>query len=141
MKDFPEISALNNIYLQHRVEIEVSRSECLNGKNEYPAVTFKLGGEYFKMYVDDEQDDFRSNYPLLNLCVVLRELEYYNETEDFLLWCTEMFLDPSNSQVLTYYRDLAEIYRGVEAILGKVDSFVSDWDFEMGSGVMHELRK
>jgi len=139
--DRPEISALNNIYINYNVEIQVSRPKCLGDKKDYPSVSLKLGGRTFEMYADDEQDYFTYNYPLLNLCIVLRELEYYIETEDYLVWCTELKLDSTNEQVLAYFRGLATIYREVESIIGKIDSQISDWDFEMGSGAMYALRK
>jgi len=141
MSSYPEIEALNKVYVQYKVEVQVSRLDCLNGSKEYPFVSFTVGGKTFKMFANDENSDFRYNYPLLNLCVVLRELEYYNETKDFLVWCAELYLDPSNNQVLAYYRDLARIYREVEGVIGEISSHVSDWDFEMGSGAMYELRK
>ena len=141
MSTYPEIDALNNIYVTHKVEIRFSTTDFLAGSKEYRAVAFKLGGKTFNFYVEDELDDLRYNYPLLNLCLVLRELEGYAYAQDYLIWCQERYLDPKNERILANYRNLATIYREVEGIMGKIDSQISDWDFEMGSGASWELRK
>lgn len=141
MSEYPEIDALNNMYVKHKVEIRFSTTDFLVESKEYRAVTFKLGGKVFNFYVEDELDDIRYNYPLLNLCLVLRELEGYAYAEDYLIWCQERYLDPKNEAVLANYRNLATVYRDVEEIMGKINSQVSDWDFEMGSGASWKLRK
>jgi len=141
MSTHPEIDALNNIYMKHKVEIRFSPTDFLAGNEEYRAVVFKLGGKVFNFYVEDDLGDIRYNYPLLNLCLVLRELEGYAYAEDYLIWCQERYLDPKNEAILANYRNLAPIYRDIEGILGTIDSQISDWDFEMGSGPSWELRK
>lgn len=141
MSEYPEIDALNNMYVKHNVEIRFSTTDFLVGSKEYRAVTFKLGGKVFNFYVEDELDDIRYNYPLLNLCLVLRELEGYAYAEDYLIWCQERYLDPKNEAVLANYRNLATVYRDVEEVMGEINSQVSDWDFEMGSGPSWKLRK
>lgn len=141
MNKYPEIEALNNIYVKHKVEIRFSTTDFLAGDKTYRAVTFKLDGQVFNFYVEDELDDIRYNYPLLNLCLVLRELEGYEYTQDYLAWCQERYLDPKNEAILANFRNLATIYRDVEKIIGEINSQVSDWDFEMDSGASWELRK
>ncbi|MDT7831066.1 hypothetical protein RQM59_01675 [Flavobacteriaceae bacterium S356] len=141
MSKYREIEALNEIYVKHKVEIRFSTTDFLVDSKEYRAVTFKLGGKTFNFYVEDELDDLRYNYPLLNLCLVLRELEGYAYAQDYLVWCQERYLDPKNENILANYRNLATIYREVEEIMGNIDSQISDWDFEMGSGASWELRK
>ncbi|KAA3611239.1 MAG: hypothetical protein D8M58_14810 [Calditrichaeota bacterium] len=141
MSKFPEIDELNNIFIKHKIEIRFSSSDFLAENEDYRAVEFKVEGKTFNFYVEDENGDIRYNYPLLNLCLVLRELEFYAESDDFLIWCKERYLEPKNEKVLAHFRNLGTIYREVEKILGKIDSQVSDWDFEMGSGPMWDLRK
>jgi len=141
MSKYPEIEALNKLYIKHKVEIHFSTTDFLAGSKEYRAVELSLEGKTFNFYVEDEQGDIEYNYPLLNLCLVLRELEGYDDAIDYLIWCQERYLDPKNEAVLANYRNLATIYREVEKIIGKIDSQVSDWDFEMGSGSSWELRK
>lgn len=141
MSKYPEIEALNKLYVQHKIEIRFSTTDFLAESKEYRAVEFKMGGKTFHLYVEDELDDIRYNYPLLNLCLVLRELEGYALTTDYLIWCQERYLDPKNEAALAHYRNLGSVYREVEKIMGKIHSQVSDWDFEMGSGASWELRK
>ncbi|MDC9723094.1 MAG: hypothetical protein PSN34_10060 [Urechidicola sp.] len=141
MSEYKEIDALNNIYMKYKVEIRFSTTDFLTDNKDYCRVEFKVGGKLFNFYVEDEQDDIRYNYPLLNLCLVLRELEYYIETDDYLIWCNERSLDVKNPDILAHYKNLGTVYREVEYIIGKIDSYISDWDFEMGSGASWELRK
>lgn len=141
MFDYPEIEKLNQIYVRYKVETKTDRSRLLGGSPYYPMVLFKLNGKTFQIYVDDEYDDLRLNYPLLNLCLVLRELEGYDYADDILVWCIERGLDPADPHVLGFYRELGRIYKQVEATLGKVDPFVSDWDFEMNAGAAQALRR
>ena len=141
MSEYKEIDALNNIYIKHKVEIRFSTTDFLIEDKDYRAVEFKAGGKLFNFYVEDEYDDIRYNYPLLNLCLVLRELEYYIDTDDYLIWCNERSLDVKNIDIQAHYKNLGSIYREVENIIGKIDSQISDWDFEMGSGASWELRK
>ena len=141
MSDYPEIKALQNIYINYNVEICFSSTDFLSENKDYRAVEFKLNSKTFNFYVEDELDDIKYNYPLLNLCLVLRELEGYVDAEDYLIWCRERYLDPKNEIILANYKDLATIYSEVEKIIGKISSFISNWDFEMGSGASWELRK
>ena len=141
MFDYPEIERLNQLYVTHKVETKTDRSRLLAGEEYYPMVVFKLAGKTFELYVDDEYDDLKNNYPLLNLCLVLRELEGYAWADDLLVWSMERGLDPGDPQVLNFYRELGRIYTDVAAILGKVESFVSDWDFEMNAGAAQALRR
>jgi len=141
MNIYPEIEALNKIYINHQIEIRFSTTDFLADKNDYRAVEFKVGGKTFHFFVEDEYDDIRYNYPLLNLCLVLRELEYYTESDDYLLWCKEHYFDPNNANILAHFKNLGDVYKGVEKIIGKIGSQISDWDFEMGSGASYDLRK
>lgn len=141
MSKYPEINALNQIYIKHKVEIRFSQTDLLGGTKDYRAVTFKLEERVFNFYVEDEYEDMRYNYPLLNLCLVLRELEGYSEADDYLTWSRDRYLDPKNEEVLAHFKNLAPVYSEVEKIIGKIDSQLSDWDFEMGSGASWELRK
>lgn len=141
MKDYPEIAALNKLYIAHQVKIQFSSTDFLAGNENYRAVTFKLSGKEFNCYVEDEKEDICYNYPLLNLCLVLRELEGYADATDYLEWAKDRYFDPKNEAVRVHFNNLGDIYREVEKIIGKIDSQISDWDFEMESGASWALRK
>jgi len=141
-KIYPEIEALNKIFIQHSVVIKNSQVDFLNDDRSYSKVEITVSGKDFQFYVEDEYDDFRYNYPLLNLCVVLRELEYYQESAtDYSLWCKEHGFDSKNSQISHHFKGLASICKEMGKIIGKIDSKVSDWDFQMSSGAGGVLRK
>lgn len=141
MSKYPEIEALNRICIEHKVEIRFSTTTFLAENKDYRLVNFKLDGTTFEFFVEDENDDVRLNYPLLNLCLVLRELEHFADSPDYLVWSKEHYLDAKNEEVLAHFKNLAVVYGEVEKIIGKIDSQISDWDFEMGSGASWELRK
>ena len=139
--DYPEIVALNEIYARHKVWTKTDRSRVLGGQAYYPLVHVELGGRKFDLFVDDEYDDLKYNYPTLNLCLVLRELEGYDLARDYEIWCQERSLDPADEQIRRNHRHLAEVYAAVKEILGEVDSKVSDFDFEMNARAALRLRK
>lgn len=91
--------------------------------------------------IDNEYKDFALNKPALNLCLFLRELEYYQEEEDILKWCNLKGLTPGMNGVLAYYRGLATIHKNVMEILGTIDSQISDFDFELNAGAAQALRR
>lgn len=141
MSDYPEINALRALYQKHHIEVSFSDTDFLAGSKDYRRTKFVLDGKTFSFYVEDERDDAAFNNPLLNLCLVLRELEGYEDATDYLVWCKERYIDPKEENALANYRDLADIYRDVEKILGEVNSQVSNWDFEMRSGSMWKLNQ
>lgn len=138
---YSEIEALQEIYKKYKVKINVSKTEFLGGDKDYPAVVFSLNDKSFNLFADDEHSDFKFQKPLLSLCVVLRELDYYSYSQDYLLWCKELNFDSGNTQILNYYRSLGSLYRDIENILGKINPNITDWDFEMNAGPAQELRE
>ena len=140
-KDYPEIQALIEIIQKHNVRISVSDDEFLAGNEDYPAVVISLNEKSFKLFADDEYKDLRLNNTLLALCVVLRELEDYEYASDYLVWCKHHAFDEANSQVREYHMSLGSIYKDVEIILGKINSQISDYDFELNAGAARELRE
>lgn len=139
--NYPEIEKLNDLYLKHRFSSELNRSQILDNKSYYSLVRFELSGKNFELFVDDEYDDFRHNNPVLNLCLVLRELEGYECTSDFQTWCQERSIDSTDEEVKESFNHLVQVYREVEKILGTIDSQVSDFDFELNAGAAQSLRK
>ncbi len=139
--DYTEILQLNELWVKHKVMTKTDRTQFLGGLSYYPLVNFELSGQKFALFVDDEYEDLRYNYPLLNFCLVLRELEGYAYTSDYPVWCQERFLDVSDESIKLAFDNLAEVFQGVEKVLGKIDSFVSDYDFELNAGAAQRLRR
>lgn len=137
---YPEIQALHKIHQEYDIEISVSSNDFLAAKQYYPAVVLTVQNQSFRLFVEDEYKDFQKASPLLSLCLVLRELEIYHDSDSYLDWCKECMLEPSNVQVKAYYTSLEAIYKDVRLILGKIDSQISDYDFGLNAGAAQKLR-
>ena len=94
----------------------------------------------FPIYIQDEYDDLTLNNPLLNLCLVLREFEIYHESSDYLNWCNTQGVNTSNETLRQYYMNLGNTYTAIEKLIGKIDSQISDLDFQLNAGAAWELR-
>ena len=114
--------------------------DCLNDKNYYPRAVATFADQSYWLYIDDEYQDFKLPIKELHLCLFLRELEGYAITPDYKEWCHERFLDHELQQVQMAYAQLKEVYTKISMKLGSVDSFVSDFDFELNSGAAQALR-
>ena len=89
--------------------------------------------------MDDEYRDFDEQKPLVCLFLVLRSLEDFAESTDYLNWCNVYHLNASDMKWLTYYRDLPASYAGIEKQIGPINSFISDLDYQLRSGVFYAL--
>ena len=136
-----EIEELNALWVKHKVMVRVDRNTLLSNKAYYPLVEFQISGENFSLFVDDEFSDFRKNYPLLNFCLVLRELDGYKYTSEYEVWCQERSFDSSDETIKEAFKNLKYVTNEVEKILGKIDPIISDWDFEMNTGAAQALRR
>ena len=138
---YPELNKLNEFYLANKFTSKIHRSELLADLSYYPKVNFTLKDEHFYLFVDDEYDDLKTNYPLLVLCLVLRELEGYEYTNDYKIWCHERYLNPEDSEIKECFQHLKKVYIQVKKMVKEINSYVTDFDFEMNSGAAQELRK
>ena len=138
--DYPEIQALRALYQKHPITIRVSETECLAGNSAYPKVELSIGENAFSLYADDEYHDFKIGNPLLSFCIILRELEGYAETEDFLAWCKDNGSDASHPEIRDYHMKLGALYSAIEKILGEIDCQISDYDFALNAGAAQALR-
>ena len=152
-RHYPEIEALNQLWVKHRVMIKITREDHLAGWVDRGCCSPAHGGsadlgkwcaapgKLYKLFIDDEYDDLRYNYPLLNFCLVLRELEGFDLARDPRIWAQERGLDPEHEQVRDYHKYLSIIYPEIEKILVNIHPQVSDWDFEMNAGAAQQLRR
>ncbi len=139
--NYPEIKFLKKIYKEHNITLHVLNNKFLSNNKDFSAIIFSLENKSFCLYIDDEYQDLKIGNPILSLCLALRELENYEDANDYLIWCNNLMLKPENSQVRLYYMSLSNIYIEVENILGRIDSQISNFDFELNSGAAQELRK
>ncbi len=140
-KDYQEIQALNEIYQKHKINIRIIDNKFLSGNNDYRAVELSINKKSLILFVDDEYKDLKVNNPLLILCLILRALEDYKYADDYLVWCKNNAFEAGNSQIREYYMNLGNIYREVGKIIGKIDSQISDYDFELNAGAARKLRE
>ena len=141
MSQYSDIEALENILNQHTITIGFAEEHPNFLATENHWIDFHLDGQSFLLLVDDEYKDFAHQYAPLNLCLVLRELETYEEADDILQWCNFKGLDVANSEVLEYYKGLSQLYLRIEKLLGTIDSHISDFDFSLNAGEAQELRR
>lgn len=141
MSKYQEIINLQSILSKHKIIILPTTKHPNFHSTENIWVEFIVDGYAVVLLVDDEFKDFQLKNPVLNLCLILRELETYAEEEDILKWANFKGLTVSNSEVVAYYKELSEHYRKIEAILGTIDGQISDFDFQLNAGSAQELRK
>ena len=110
-------------------------------KEYYPLVHFELKGTIYPIYVDDEYTDLELDNPLLNLCLVLRALENYLDAEDYLVWCTQHGMDSGDSHAREYHMGLRSRVQNIQKWIDPIDSFISDFDFELNAGAAQYLRR
>lgn len=137
---YPEIAELDQLQQKLNPRIEAVNGQYLE-KEYYPLVEFALKGKSHLIYIDDEYNDLELGNPLLNLCLVLRALENYLDAEDYLVWCTQHGLDASNPRAREYHMGLADEVKQIREWIDPIDSFVSDFDFELNAGAAQELRR
>jgi len=98
-KNYPNIKALKDLFIKHKVSVKISDKIFMAGRKDFPLVVLTLGKQSFKLFVEDVYDDFKYNYPILNFCIVLRELENFKFSNDYLLWCAEHHLNASDLKI------------------------------------------
>ena len=137
---YPAITHLARLQHDHKPKIEAVKGKFLE-KEYYPLVRFRLRGKDHLIYVDDEYNDLEVGNPLLDLCLVLRALENYLDAEDYLVWCNQHGLDAANPDARAYHMGLDEVVKQISKWIDPIDSFVSDFDFELNAGAAQELRR
>ena len=139
MSPYPEIQALQNLLNSHKILIEALKDGAFFASN-HVWVRLQINRQTFTLLVDDEYKDFQISNQALHLCLILRELEMYEEEADVLTWTRAKGLDPGIPEILSYYRELQTIYLSVEKELGRIDAQISDLDFQLNAGAAQALR-
>ncbi|MEO9532005.1 MAG: hypothetical protein ABJG68_07235 [Crocinitomicaceae bacterium] len=131
------IASLEFLVKEHAILIRIIDDSVF--LKHWKLIELQIENESFRFQIDDEYEDLKLEIPALALCVVLRSLEEYKESTDFLDWCKKTGM-PSNNNALEYFRTLAEILVAVENKIEEVNSFISDIEFTLNSGAAQELR-
>ena len=121
--------------------IKWKSSEIIEEQYPLQKATLSIQNQSFSILIQDEYNDLKINNPLLNLCLVLRELEVYKESRDYLDWCNIQNVEANSEELRQYYMRLCKTCQSIEEVIGKIDSQISDLDFQLNSGAAKELRK
>ena len=140
ISDYPELLRLLELYRKLNPEISPVEGEFLE-KEYYPLVHFTLKRTTYSIYIDDEFGDRDLESPLMNLCLVLRALENYLDAEDYLVWCTQHGIDSSSTLAREYHMGLGNVVRDIQKWIDPIDSYISDFDFELNAGAAQFLRE
>ena len=133
LSKYPEIEALKQYYKDF--SIQVTKLEREGNRPDAFWVNFSINKNSWDIFIDDEYQHFNENKPVINLYLTLDALEAYKESDDFLVWCKEQFLEVSNTKWLEYYKSLEIIYKEIELVLGAIDSKVSCYDYSLQTGL------
>ena len=123
------------------MELRTLPGAGLAGREDFPPVSLRLGKELFWLYVDDEYADLHHKQPLLNICLLLRSLEDYAYAGSHALWCRHHLFDENDPEIRSYFLRLGRIYERVLQVSGRVNSCISDYDFELNTGAARMLRE
>lgn len=134
----PEIKALKKYFDPFEIKI-LKSNELIRDDLFFVALT--IDQESWKILIDDEYSDFDLNKPLVNWFLILSALEIYAQTDDFLSWAKQKNIDASSIKWLTYYKSLTTIYQEIEKKLGKIDSCISHYDYNLRTGAIVTLLK
>ncbi len=137
---FPNIEALNKLYIKHHVSVAISKTDFLDHEQLMPKTILQIDDKKFELYLDDEFNNIKLDYPLLNFCIVLRELEDFQFSNNYEIWCKERNIDSSDLKIKSYYHRLDNIYHEIEKLLGSINSYISSFDFEFDMGEAYALR-
>jgi hypothetical protein len=131
----PELDRLIALSKAHQIYVKL----LPNKAKSLIEVEFSVDAHSWRLYVDDEYKDFDERKQLICLFLTLRSLEDFAESTDYLSWCNVYHLNASHTEWLTYYRNLPALYAGIEKHIGRINSFISDLDYQLRSGAFYAL--
>ncbi|MDC8005041.1 hypothetical protein POV27_13345 [Aureisphaera galaxeae] len=137
---YPEIEALKAFIEKHSVTAKNSNSErILEG---LLPVYFEMGRIAVEIQVQDEYNDLSRNNDLLSVVLCLRELEMIDEAENYEGWCFQNGIK-GNEALQVYFTEIEKVVPQLKQYFldKELDSFISDWDFQLNAGAIQELRK
>ncbi len=138
--DYKELKQLSDFCLKYQASVVRLKDRFLAEDTSFPEIHFSILDKQFNLFVDDEFDDLKVNSNPLSVCIALRALESYDFAEDYLVWCTQHNFDAADMQVRDHFQNLGEIVAWFAKNQIQVDSFISDFDFELNAGVAQFLR-
>jgi hypothetical protein len=123
--------------LQQKYDLKVIPRGAI--KDNLIPVDFISGNKSWYLYISDEYNDFHPKNQLMCIFLVLRTLEDYEESSDFLVWCNQYGLNASHIHWLTYFKELGIRYTEIKNTLGTIHSMISSLEYQLRSGAFYEL--
>ncbi len=121
-----------------RFHEEVKNGEL--SKVFYRKLGISMINQTFCVPVCDEYDDVDQMNPPVLLQLLLREMEWFEDADDYLIWCKDLGLDSTLEICRSIYFELREIVPQIREILGKELEAISDFDFELNTEITQALR-
>ena len=134
---YNELEKLTSYFKRNKIEIKRNASKDIQS---FKALELNLNNNLFSIYIDDEYNDVNEDNPLMCFFLILRELEIYQDSTDYLDWCKQLGVNANDEQLRQYYFTLGKSYKKIEKILGKINSCISSLDYQLNTGVVQELR-
>jgi len=125
---FSEIEQLKQYFKDFSIKIKVL---SYNESHDALWVKLKINKQFWEIYVDDEYKDFNPQKPILGFYLILSSLETYKDSPDFLVWAKENHINISEPKWKWYYSSLEKTYLEIEKLLGRINSHVSCFDYNM----------
>lgn len=114
---------------------EISALKSPNSNCSHSKILFQIGENSWELYCDDEYEDLSESSTFMNVFLALRELQIYKEEDDFITWSNQN----NGSHLLNYYQTLAKSIIEIESLIGEINPFFSDYDYQMRTGSIIEL--
>ena len=134
---YRELEKLSSYFNRNKIEIKRDPAKDIQS---FKTLELHLNSNIFSIYIDDEYNDVNETNPLMCFFLILRELEIYNDSTDYLDWCKQLGVNADNEQLRRYYISLESIYQKIEKSLGEIDSCISSLDYQLNTGVVQKLR-
>ena len=134
---YNELKKLTSLF--NKSNIEIIRNSRDNIQS-FKTLELNLNNNLFSIYIDDEYNDVNEANPLMCFFLILRELEIYRDSTDYLDWCKQLGVNANDDQLRQYYISLEATYTELEKILGEIDSCISSLDYQLNTGVIKKLR-
>jgi len=134
---YSELVKLTSYFKRNKIEINRNASKDIQS---FKALELNLNNNLFSIYIDDEYNHVNETNPLMCFFLILRELEIYKDSTDFLDWCKQLGVNADDEKLRQYYISLESTYSEIEKKLGQIDSCISSLDYQLNTGVIKQLR-
>ena len=134
---YNQLEKLASYFKRNRIEIKINQTKDIQS---FKTLELNLNNNNFIIYIDDEYNDINEANPLMCLFLILRELEIYKDSTDYLDWFKQLGVNANDEKLRQYYFTLGTSYKKIENILGEVDSCISSLDYQLNTGVIQKLR-